>query len=108
MEASLSPAAGTTRATACIDACSRHRSDCPLGPTKTWSPRNEPGNLRQRGALVVVEGVVCVWEGEGGRRGGGGGGGAYRALTSVSLVIRTHACIYLNGLVPAHQPLRLD
>ena len=37
-----------------------------------------------------------------------GGGGADRAITSVSLLIRTHACNLLNGLVPAHWPLRLD
>ena len=62
-------------------------------------------SLRLDKRLVVCVAVcrcVCVWGGV------GGGGGPNLCVAHECLSSRAHACNELNGLVPAHQPLRLD
>ena len=108
-EASLSTAAGTPCAAACVVARSHQQRGHPLGPTrKLWSPRHEPGNLGQDGAwwwwcvcgCCVGWGVcVCVGRGVGvgGWEGWGGAGWVVQMIKKHAASVQGRAYVHLIG-----------
>ena len=61
-EASLSPAAGISRAAACIVASSHQQRGHPPGPHTTGRPPGQVVTLERNGAcMVVVVRTVCRW-----------------------------------------------